>query len=51
MARFFIEYLKIPQGGTDLGLDALNTGQKLSIPLMAIGLFLVFRQLKKLKKA
>lgn len=51
MARFFIEYLKIPQGGTDLGLGMLNTGQKLSIPLMAIGLFLVFRQLKKLKKA
>jgi phosphatidylglycerol:prolipoprotein diacylglycerol transferase len=50
MARFFIEYLKIPQGGTDLGLGMLNTGQKLSIPLMAIGLFLVFRQLKKLKR-
>ncbi len=50
MARFFIEFLKIPQGGTDLGLGMLNTGQKLSIPLMAIGLFLVFRQLKKLKR-
>jgi len=50
MARFFIEYLKIPQGGTDLGLGMINTGQKLSIPLMAIGLFLVLRQLKKLKK-
>ncbi len=50
MVRFFIEYIKIPQGGTDTGLGLLNTGQQLSIPLMAIGLFLVFRQLKKLKR-
>lgn len=49
-ARFFIEYLKIPQGGTDLGLGMLNTGQKLSIPLVLLGLFLIFRKIKELKK-
>jgi prolipoprotein diacylglyceryl transferase len=49
-ARFFIEYLKIPQGGTDLGLGLLNTGQKLSIPLVVLGLFLIFRKIKQLKK-
>ena len=47
-ARFFIEYLKVPQGGTDLGLGLLNTGQKLSIPLVLFGLFLIFRKVKQL---
>ncbi len=48
-ARFVIEYLKIEQGGTDTDLGALNMGQILSIPLVLIGLFLVFRKIKTFK--
>lgn len=44
--RFFIEFLKEPQvaGREDWVLNALNTGQVLSIPLIAIGLWLMFRK-------
>lgn len=52
-ARFFIEYIKEGQGGTD---DAdfvmnygMNVGQALSLPLILIGLFLVFRKIKSFK--
>ena len=48
-ARFFIEFLKIEQGGTDSNLGLLNMGQLLSIPLVLFGLFLVLRHIKSLK--
>ena len=48
-ARFFIEFLKIEQGGTDSDLGLLNMGQILSIPLVLVGLFLVFRHFKSFK--
>lgn len=48
-ARFVIEYIKESQGGTDTNLDLFNMGQRLSIPLVLFGLFLVFRRIKQLK--
>ncbi|MBT3547154.1 MAG: prolipoprotein diacylglyceryl transferase [Flavobacteriaceae bacterium] len=44
-ARFFIEFFKEAQieGREDWILNALNTGQVLSIPLILIGCWLVFR--------
>jgi len=48
-ARFFIEYLKIEQGGTDSNLGMFNMGQYLSIPLVLIGLYLILRHIKSLK--
>jgi phosphatidylglycerol:prolipoprotein diacylglycerol transferase len=44
-ARFFIEFFKEAQvdGREDWILNSLNTGQVLSIPLILIGLWLVFR--------
>lgn len=48
-ARFFIEFIKENQDGIDEGLQGLNMGQYLSIPLVIIGLFLVFRGVKSLK--
>lgn len=47
-ARFCIEYIKESQGGTDTDLDMFNMGQRLSIPLVLFGLFLVFRKIKQL---
>lgn len=47
-ARFFIEYLKIEQGGTDSNLGLFNMGQILSIPLVLVGIYLVLRQIKSL---
>lgn len=42
--RFFVEYIKVPQvdGREDL-LIGLNTGQLLSIPMIAVGLYFVFK--------
>jgi len=48
--RFLIEYIKENQGGTDTDLDLFNMGQRLSIPLVLLGLFLIFRKIKELKK-
>lgn len=47
--RFFIEFLKEAQveGREDWVLNSLNTGQILSIPLVLIGLYLMFRKTKK----
>lgn len=47
--RFFIEFLKKPQveGREDWVLNSLNTGQVLSIPLVLIGLWLMFRKTTK----
>ncbi|MEO9571589.1 MAG: prolipoprotein diacylglyceryl transferase [Polaribacter sp.] len=46
--RFFIEFLKEAQveGREDWVLNSLNTGQILSIPLVIIGLWLMFRKNK-----
>jgi phosphatidylglycerol:prolipoprotein diacylglycerol transferase len=49
-ARFVIEFIKENQEGIDQGLTGLNMGQYLSFPLVAIGLFLMFRNIKNLKK-
>ncbi len=46
--RFFIEFLKENQVSAEQG-DVLNIGQKLSIPLVAIGLFFVFYSFIKKK--
>lgn len=46
--RFFIEFLKVEQtkGREDWVFNALNTGQVLSIPLILIGFWLIFRKPK-----
>ncbi len=49
-ARFFIEFIKENQDGIDQSLEGLNMGQYLSIPLVLIGLFFVFKGAKSLKK-
>ncbi|NVJ87915.1 MAG: prolipoprotein diacylglyceryl transferase [Flavobacteriaceae bacterium] len=47
--RFFIEFLKEPQvnGREDWVFNSLNTGQVLSIPLVLIGVWLMFRKTNK----
>ena len=47
--RLVIEFLKEPQvdGREDWVFNSLNTGQVLSIPLILIGLWLMFKQTKK----
>lgn len=51
--RFTIEFLKEPQvdGREDWVFNSLNTGQVLSIPLVAIGLYLMFRITNKTETA
>ena len=51
--RFTIEFLKEPQvdGREDWVFNSLNTGQVLSIPLVAIGLWLMFRKKNKTEAA
>lgn len=46
-ARFFIEFYKENQPGLDKSLTTLNMGQILSIPLVIIGLFFIFRAYRK----
>lgn len=50
--RFFIEFLKEAQvdGREDWVFNSLNTGQVLSIPLVLIGVWLMFRQPKTAKQ-
>ncbi|MEZ4923776.1 MAG: prolipoprotein diacylglyceryl transferase [Crocinitomicaceae bacterium] len=48
--RFLVEFIKENQEGIDQGLTGLNMGQYLSIPLVLIGLFLMFRKIKFLRK-
>lgn len=48
--RFLVEFVKENQDGVDQKLESLNMGQYLSIPLVLIGLYLVFRNIKSLKK-
>ncbi|MEM9679996.1 MAG: prolipoprotein diacylglyceryl transferase [Bacteroidota bacterium] len=40
--RFFVEFLKEPQGEEFLTIFGLNTGQLLSIPFILIGLYFMF---------
>lgn len=47
--RFIIEFIKENQDGIDKNLTGLNMGQYLSIPLMLIGLYLVFKNVKNFK--
>ncbi len=46
--RFFIEFLKVAQteGREDWVFNSLNTGQVLSIPLILVGFWLMFRKTK-----
>lgn len=46
--RFFVEFLKEPQGGEFITVGGLNTGQVLSIPFMIAG-FLIMIYSKKFK--
>lgn len=46
--RFFVEFLKEPQGGEFISIGGLNTGQVLSIPFMIAG-FLIMIYSKKFK--
>lgn len=44
--RFFIEFLKEPQGDEKITLGVLNTGQVLSIPFIIIGILCMFYSTK-----
>ncbi|MDX1350849.1 MAG: prolipoprotein diacylglyceryl transferase [Putridiphycobacter sp.] len=48
-ARFFIEFIKENQDGIDQKLEGLNMGQYLSIPLVAIGVYLVLKGIKTIQ--
>ncbi|NAY93052.1 prolipoprotein diacylglyceryl transferase [Muricauda sp. JGD-17] len=41
--RFFVEFFKKSQGGFEESLGLLSTGQWLSLPMIAIGLYFMFR--------
>lgn len=45
--RFFVEFLKEPQGDETITLGILNTGQLLSIPLVIIGLIIMWYASRK----
>lgn len=45
--RFFVEFLKESQGGFEIALGLLSTGQWLSIPCVLIGFYFVFTAKKK----
>ncbi len=45
--RFFVEFVKKSQGGFEDSLGLLTTGQWLSIPFIAIGLYFIFRPISK----
>lgn len=47
VARFFIEYTKELQGGTDDGSTLIDMGQMLSIPFIILGVYCMFRARKK----
>ena len=44
--RFFVEFVKKSQGGFEESLGLLSTGQWLSLPFIALGLYFVFRRQK-----
>jgi len=45
--RFLIEYFKKSQGGFEESLGLLSTGQWLSIPMIGVGLYFMFRPSKQ----
>ena len=45
-ARFLLEYFKSAQGGLETTLGLLSTGQWLSIPLILVGLYFMFRKVE-----
>ena len=45
--RFFVEFLKEPQGEEYISFLGLNTGQILSLPFIFIGLGLIIYSKKK----
>lgn len=45
--RFGVEYVKKSQGGFEAALGLLSTGQWLSLPMMAIGLYFIFTSKSK----
>ncbi|MGX1929670.1 prolipoprotein diacylglyceryl transferase [Flagellimonas sp. 2504JD4-2] len=45
--RFFVEYFKKSQGGFEESLGLLSTGQWLSIPMILVGLYFMFRPSKQ----
>jgi len=47
--RFFVEFVKEPQGEEYLTMFGLNTGQLLSIPFVLIGLYFMFMYKSKAK--
>ncbi|MDG5493081.1 prolipoprotein diacylglyceryl transferase [Psychroserpens sp. SPM9] len=49
--RFFVEFVKEPQGDEYLTMLGLNTGQLLSIPFILIGLYFMFMYKPKTKLA
>ena len=44
--RFFVEFVKKSQGGFEQSLGLLSTGQWLSLPFIALGLYFMFRKTK-----
>ena len=44
--RFLVEYVKESQGGFESTLGTFSTGQWLSLPMIAAGLFLLLRKIK-----
>lgn len=46
-ARFFTEYFRVPDYEVNLGGWIISAGQMLSLPMIAFGLFLLFRAYKK----
>lgn len=49
--RFIVEFVKVSQGGFEDALGLFSTGQWLSIPLIGIGLFFMFRKTAQPKHA
>lgn len=49
--RFLVEFVKVSQGGFEDALGILSTGQWLSVPLIGIGLFFMFRKTARPKNA
>lgn len=47
-ARFFLEYVKVPQAAYD-GMLPLTVGQLLSLPMIAVGMALLLRRTKSAK--
>ena len=47
--RFFVEYVKESQGGFEESLGLFSTGQWLSIPLVAVGLYFILMAQKQIK--